>query len=43
MTDIDLLVDRLSVEKANLDDVHAFMNDTKEKLNQYLADRITKM
>lgn len=39
IVDINELVERLSVNKANLDDVRAFVYNAREKLTQRLAEK----
>lgn len=42
-TNLDELISKLSDNKANMDDVHAFLTDAKEKLKQRLADKMKEM
>lgn len=42
-TDLDELISKLSDNKANMDDVRAFLTDAREKLKQRLADKMKEM
>lgn len=40
---LDELISKLSDNKANMDDVRAFLNDAKEKLKQRSADKLKEV